>query len=194
MHFILDENIMDYTSDWCTACNTEATNHIPIKEFLFGTGSAQGRGKNPFMCFRNVPTKLNLPLGMRIMNDAYVFIYTISCFIAVLVKNLSSSEQNQTRVGSLLISFPSPALGLGLLIYCSRSKHANVTCTCFPQHSAQNHVFFIFPPKTESDHSFPPKLKPTDLVGLSGQKPNWLGSFRAKLDFLEIELNIELKI
>jgi hypothetical protein len=101
MHFILDENIMEYTSDWCTACNTEATNHIPIKEFLFGTSSAQGRAKNPFMRFRNVPTKSNLPLGMRVMNDAYVFIYTISCFIAVLVKNLSSSEQNQTRVGFL---------------------------------------------------------------------------------------------
>jgi hypothetical protein len=46
---------------------------------------------------------------------------------------------------------------------------------------------------TESDDFFPPKLKSTDLVGLSSQKPNWLGSFRAKLDFFENELNIELK-
>jgi hypothetical protein len=73
-----------------------------------------------------------------------------------------------------------------------------------PTRISQKHLFsatfctkssvFVFPPKTENDHFFPPKLKSTDLVGLSGQKPNWLGSFRAKLDFLEIELNIELKI
>jgi hypothetical protein len=54
-------------------------------------------------------------------------------------------------------------------------------------------MFLFFPPKTESDDFFPPKLKSTDLVGLSSQKPNWLGSFRAKLDFFENGLNIELK-
>jgi hypothetical protein len=56
----------------------------------------------------------------------------------------------------------------------------------FPLLFAQNHVFFVFPLKTESDHFFPPKLKSTDLVGLSGQKPNWLGSFRAKSDFWKL--------
>jgi hypothetical protein len=60
--------------------------------------------------------------------------------------------------------------------------HPHLLSTTFGAKSS----VLVFPAKTESDHFFPPKLKSTDLVGLSGQKPNWLGSFRAKSDFWEL--------
>ena len=73
-----------------------------------------------------------------------------------------------------------------LLIYTRVLESTIFTSTCFQQLFTPNRVFLFFPPKTESDHFFPPKLKSTDLVGLSGQKPNWLGSFRAKSDFWKL--------
>ncbi len=96
--FVLDEKLMQYTSDWCTACNLAATHHIPIKDFLFGTNSIKGRAQVHHMSFLNVPDKSSLPLGMRLMNDAYVFIYMICSFIAVMMKNLESPTNDQTRV------------------------------------------------------------------------------------------------
>jgi hypothetical protein len=99
MCFVMDEKLMQHTSDWCTACNLAATHHIPIKDFLFGTNSIKGRAQvQHHMSFLNVPDKSSLPLGMRLMNDAYVFIYTICSFIAVMMKNLESPANDQTRV------------------------------------------------------------------------------------------------
>ena len=99
--FVIDEHLMEYTSEWCTACNLEATNHIRIKDLLFRLQEAKGKNKNAFMPFADVPNPKTLPMGLRLMHDAYLFIYLICAFVAVLMRNISSfssSEPTQTRV------------------------------------------------------------------------------------------------
>jgi hypothetical protein len=113
--FVIDERLMEYTSEWCTACNLEATNHIRIKDLLFRLQEAKGKNKNAFMPFADVPNPDTLPMGLKLMHDAYLFIYLICSFIAVLLRNistLSSSEPTQTRVSPTKHAFVyEPSLG-----------------------------------------------------------------------------------
>ena len=90
MLMMLDERIMEYTSEWCNACNMDATNHIKIKKRLFGD-TATEQDHAVFRPMLNVPLASDLPLGMRLMHDTYLFIYLICTFLAVFISNLSSS-------------------------------------------------------------------------------------------------------
>jgi hypothetical protein len=98
--FSIDEDLMEYTSDCCNACNTEATNHYRIKELLFSIRSKTWSMKQAFMPFADVPMPSTLPLGMRLMHDAYVFIYVICGFIAVMIKNINTGagDVSDTKV------------------------------------------------------------------------------------------------
>lgn len=46
--FVLDEKVMEYTSDWCFACNLEATNHERNKEHLLGKKSTEDERRQVF--------------------------------------------------------------------------------------------------------------------------------------------------
>jgi len=91
--FVFNEDLMNFTSEWCNACNMEATNHIRNKEMVFGKGSTEeDRGAfNPFM---NVPMCSDLPMGMKHLHDAYLFIYIMCSFLAVFMKKLSGMGGN----------------------------------------------------------------------------------------------------
>ena len=97
MLFFMDERIMEYTSEWCNACNLQATNAIKIKNRLFGaTATSEDQG-----CFRpllNVPLSSDLPMGMRLMHDTYLFIYITCTCISVMVENLTLSVEKQAKV------------------------------------------------------------------------------------------------
>jgi hypothetical protein len=69
-----------------------------------------------------------------------------------------------------------------LLIYTRVLENQHL----FPATFSSKSSVFGFPAKNWKRSLFPAKLKSTDLVGLSGQKPNWLGSFRAKSDFWKL--------
>lgn len=89
--FVLDEKIMEYTSEWCNACNMEATNHAFTKNMLFGAG-ATDEDKSVFKPLLNVPMPKDLPMGMRVMHDTYVFIYVTCSIMAVFLRKLKSSR------------------------------------------------------------------------------------------------------
>jgi len=93
----LDERIMEYTSEWCNACNMEATNHIKIKRRLFGEDATE-EDRGVFRPLLNVPLSSDLPLGMRLMHDTYLFIYTICTCIAVFICNLTTNATKQAKV------------------------------------------------------------------------------------------------
>jgi hypothetical protein len=99
MLFVLDERCMDFTGEWCRACNMEATNHIKIKQMLYGSaseGSTLKEGIKAFKTFNSIPMSCDLPMGVRIMHDAYVFMYLICTFVAVLVGRLHSTDKPLT--------------------------------------------------------------------------------------------------
>ena len=96
---VLDERIMEYTSEWCNACNLEATNHIKIKKRLFGDNATED-DRAVFRPMLGVPLGSDLPLGTRLMHDTYLFIYLMCTFVAVFIGNLSSSLTKQAKVGS----------------------------------------------------------------------------------------------
>ena len=86
-----DENLLDFKNPWCNACNTAATHAIRIKQVL---GIQKGSKQLP-----GVPTfPLQLPIGMRIMHDTYMFIYLIANFLAVLLARSVSPDISPTEV------------------------------------------------------------------------------------------------
>ena len=101
MCFIFNERLMEYTSEWCNACNMEATNHIKIKDMLFGMGSTEDdRGVfNPLL---NIPLYTDLPVGMKLMHDAYLFIYIMCTCLAVFVKKLATLERSSGQAQVVL--------------------------------------------------------------------------------------------
>lgn len=100
MLFIMDESLMEYTSKCCRACNLQATNHQHIKSMLFGIGIPKSK-KDGLRPFNSIPMSNSLPMGMRLMHDAYVFIYLMATCIATLMRTISqqaSPEPTQTKV------------------------------------------------------------------------------------------------
>lgn len=97
MLLVLDEHIMEYTSEWCNACNMEATNHLKIKRRLFGEDATE-EDRGVFRPLLNVPLSSDLPLGMRLMHDTYLFIYTMCTCIAVFISNLTTNATKQAKV------------------------------------------------------------------------------------------------
>ena len=97
MLLVLDERVMEYTSEWCNACNMDATNHIKIKKRLFGD-NATDDDRGVFRPLLNVPLASDLPLGMRLMHDTYLFIYVMCTCIAVFVCNLTTNATKQAKV------------------------------------------------------------------------------------------------
>lgn len=96
--FVFDEQVMEYTSEWCNACNLEATNHRLTTKMLFGTNATE-EDTAVFMPMLNVPMYKDLPLGMRVMHDAYLFIYVTCCILAVFLRKLRSpASQAQVRM------------------------------------------------------------------------------------------------
>jgi hypothetical protein len=93
--FVLDEKCMSFTGEWCRACNLEATNHERIKGMLFSSSSEATSVKDGFLSFKpfsNIPMGCDLPMGMRIMHDSYVFCYLICTFVAVLISKLHQAK------------------------------------------------------------------------------------------------------
>ena len=91
---------MDYTSQCCKACNLQATNHQSIKSMLFGSGMPKSK-RDGLRPFNAIPMSTSLPMGMRLMHDAYVFIYIMATCIASLMRcisNQASPEPTQTKV------------------------------------------------------------------------------------------------
>jgi hypothetical protein len=94
--FVMDESLMEYTSNWCTACNLLATRHIEIKGHLFrGGNNCDPDGKASFLS--DVPLSAHLPIGTRMMHDAYLFIYLIATFISVMLSKVNA-DMNQTQL------------------------------------------------------------------------------------------------
>ena len=103
--FVLDESKMDYTSDWCTACNLEATSHDRTKKLLFSrVKKKKEEKKNEFFhLFSAIPMCNDLPIGMRFMHDTYVFTYIICTLIVVLIQKVyAASETTTTQVIGVL--------------------------------------------------------------------------------------------
>ena len=103
MLLVLDERVMEYTSEWCNACNMDATNHIKIKKRLFGE-NASDDDRGVFRPLLNVPLASDLPLGMRLMHDTYLFIYVMCTCIAVFVCNLTTNATKQAKVRAVAVS------------------------------------------------------------------------------------------
>ena len=104
---LINERLMEYTSEWCNACNIEATNHVKNKGMLFGArATEEDRGIfNPLL---NVPMFRDLPMGTKLMHDTYLFIYLLASFLAVFVQKLTTLPHNsQIQVRSArFISLP----------------------------------------------------------------------------------------
>lgn len=96
MRFVFKESLMEYTSEWCNACNMEATNHIKIKDMLFGAGSSE-EDRGVFNPLLNIPLYSDLPMGMKLMHDAYLFIYIMCTCLAVLIKKLATLEHSKSQ-------------------------------------------------------------------------------------------------
>lgn len=87
---VMDEAFLNVTSPCCHACNVAASHTVKIKKAL-GIYNVN-RKRLP-----GVPDASKLPLGMRAMHDAYLFIYLVGTFLAVLLARLNSPEITPTE-------------------------------------------------------------------------------------------------
>ncbi len=105
MMFVLTEELMNFTSEWCNACNIEATNHIRNKEMLFGKNATE-EDRGAFKPCLNLPMCSDLPMGMKHLHDAYLFIYIMCAFLAVFIRKMATAgSTSQPQVIALCMCF-----------------------------------------------------------------------------------------
>jgi hypothetical protein len=88
----MDEEFLNLKSPWCQACNTAATHAVKIKQIL----GLKGRKAS---VLPGVPSVKQLPMGMRIMHDTYLFIYLMASFLSILLSRSMSPDISPTEVG-----------------------------------------------------------------------------------------------
>ena len=89
----MTERFLDVTSPWCNACNIAATNNENLRALMGIQEAGQRTARLP-----GVPDVQMVPMGMRIMHDTYLFMYTIAACISTMLtancSNLQSPTQN----------------------------------------------------------------------------------------------------
>lgn len=111
--FKISKIFLDYKSPWCNACNIAATHDKRLKELLGIPGKIRSSSSSSsciyatmqvtmteYMsrkAFPNVPNPLHLPLGMRTLHDAYLFIYIMGACISVILSASVSKDNSSSQ-------------------------------------------------------------------------------------------------